>query len=104
MLAAGTPRSGSVPAVLPVTDLAMTRRDVATVVTVAQAASSLPAAQLLPGPVTTTTFGRSVVPVGKVASRVTEKLNVIEPPAAIDGIVQVRVSLANVRLVLQSPL
>src|SRR5438876_4192292 len=104
MLAAGTPRLGSVPAVLPVTDLAMVSRDVATVVAVAQLASSLPCSQLLPGPVTTTTFGRLVVPVGKVPSSVTEKVRVTEPPAAIDGIVQVRVSLPNEQLLLQSSL
>ena len=75
-----------------------------TVVSVAQSGSSLPAAQLLPGPVTTTTFGRSVWPAGKLSSSVTEKVSVTEPPAAIVGIVQVSVSLPNEQVLLQSAL
>jgi len=66
---------------VPVKDLLIARTEVATVVSVSQSPSSLPAAQLLPGPVTTTTFGRWVVPVGKVESSVTEKVSVTEPPA-----------------------
>src|SRR6267142_4797209 len=105
MLAAGTSRSGSVPAVLPVNDFWMVRLDDATVtvVSVSQAGSWLAAGQLLPGPVTTTTFGRCVAPTGNVSSRVTEKVRVTVAPAAT-SIVQVRVSLAKPQLLLQSAL
>src|SRR4051794_32961974 len=105
MLAAGTSRSGSVPAVLPVNDFSMTRLDVVTVtvVSVSQSGSSLAAGQLLPGPVTTTTFGRWVVPSGNVSSRVTEKVRVTVAPAAT-SIVQVRVSSAKPHELLQSSL
>src|SRR4029079_14844457 len=75
-----------------------------TVVSVSQRGSSDSAAQLLPGPVTTATFGRTVCPSGKTLSRVTEKVSVAVPPIAIDGIVQLRVFEANEQLFEQSPL
>src|SRR4051794_7627510 len=58
---------------LVLTSLTMLRSGAATtVVSVSQSGSLLSAAQLEPGPVTTTTFGRWVVPSGKVSLRVTE--------------------------------
>src|SRR6476661_7642921 len=94
----------NVPPVLPVTLLSIVRTEVATVVSVAQSASLLSAAQLLPGPVTMTTFGRCVVPVGKVSLSVTEKVSVADPPfGAIDGIVQLRVEPTRLHERLQSP-
>src|SRR5688572_25498341 len=66
-----------------------------TVVFVSQSGSSDGGRQLLPGPVTTTTFGRFVVPAGKSASRVTLKVSVSLPPfAASDGIIQDSTSVA----------
>src|SRR5687767_12867729 len=55
-----------------------------TVVFVSQSGSSDVSAQLLPGAVTTTTFGRFVVPAGKSASRVTLNVSTSVPPGAID--------------------
>ena len=107
MFADGTLRSGSVPLVLPVKLLSMVRSEVVTVVSATQFASwtSLFGWQLLPGPVTTTTFGRSVVPVGNESSSVTEKVSVTDPPfAAIVGIVHVSVPAAKLQPRLQSAL
>src|SRR5580765_7508606 len=104
MFAAGTPRSGSIPPVLPATDFERSSDDVETVVSVSQLASVLPWAQLLPVPVTMTTFGRLVVPSGNVDARVTENVRVTEPCDAIDGIDHVSVLPLTEQLLLQSAL
>src|SRR6478735_3887348 len=76
---------------------------VLTVVFVSQSGSSLAAGQLEPGPVTTTTFGSSVVPSGNTSSSVTEKVRTTWPP---DGtsIVQSSTPAVLLQLLLQSPL
>jgi hypothetical protein len=66
-----------------------------TVVVVSHRASSLSASQLLPGPTTTTVFGRTVCPSGNESSSVTEKVSVTVAPGAIDGIVQLRTSVVS---------
>src|SRR4029079_16388597 len=74
-----------------------------TVVSVSQSGSSLAAGQLEPGPVTTTTFGRWVVPSGNVSESVTEKVRTTWPP---DGtsIVQSSTPAVSLQLLLQSSL
>src|SRR5579859_2231739 len=62
-----------------------------TVVSVEHFVSDEPEPQLLP--VITTTFGRWVVPLGKTLLRVTRKVRVAEPPAAMSTPVQVIVRL-----------
>src|SRR3954451_63547 len=81
-------------------DLSMVR--LPTSVSVSQSASSLPAAQLVPGPRTTTTFGSSVVPFGNAVLSVTEKVSTTDAPGAIDGMVQERVGDPKPQLLLQS--
>src|SRR4051795_10004314 len=94
----------NVPALV-LTSLTTLMSGVLTVVSVSQSGSSLWAAQLLPGPVTTTTFGRWVVPSGNEPSSVTENGRATPPPfLAMDGIVHVSVSLANEQPLLQSAL
>src|SRR5688572_15338123 len=65
--------------------------DTVTVVNVRHSGSLLSAGQLLPGPVTTTTFGSCVVPTGNVLLSVTLNVRSSVVPAGIVGMVQDRI-------------